>query len=44
MEMNKLNKKIYAIKENKTVLDTDPVHLPLKCDIINTYEELLELL
>ncbi len=43
-EMNKLNKKIYAIKENKTVLNITPLHLPLRCDIIDTYEDLLELI
>lgn len=43
LEMNKLNKKIYAIKENKTTLDVTPENFLLKCDIINSYEELLEL-
>lgn len=44
LAMNKLGKKIYAIKENNTILDVDPVHLPLKCDTINRYEDLMELL
>ena len=44
MEMNKLGKKIYAVKENTTVLDVSSVHLPFKCDIINTYEDLTELI
>lgn len=44
MEMTKLGKKIYAIKENQTVLDVTPEKISAKCDIINTYEELLELL
>lgn len=43
LEMNKLNKKIYAIKENKTILEITPEKFPIKCDIINSYEELLEL-
>lgn len=44
LEMNKRNKKIYAIKENLTVLNTCPENFPINCAIINTYEELLELL
>lgn len=44
LEMSKLGKKIYAIKENQTVLDVRPENFPIKCDIIETYEELLELL
>lgn len=43
-ESIKHNIKLYAIKENKTVLDINPKNLGIKCDIINTYEELLELL
>jgi hypothetical protein len=44
LEMSKLGKKIYAIKENKTVLDVTPEKIGIKCDIINTYKELMELL
>ncbi len=44
LEMTKLRKKIYAIKENKTVLDVTPEKIHVRCDIINTYEELLELI
>jgi len=44
LEMNKNNKKIYAIKENKTVLNVSPMNFNTKCDIINTYKELLELI
>lgn len=44
LEMQKLNKKIYAIKENSTILDITPEKFQIKCDIIETYEELLELL
>lgn len=43
LEMNKLNKKIYAIRENNTILDITPEKFQIKCDIINTYKELLEL-
>lgn len=43
LEMNKLGKKIYAIKENKTVLNVDPIHLPVKCDTILKYKDLTEL-
>ena len=44
LEMTKLGKKIYAIKENRTVLYVTAEKISAKCDIINTYEELLELL
>lgn len=44
LEMTKLNKKIYAIKENNTILEVTPEKFSIKCDIINTYEELLELI
>ena len=41
-EMNKLNKTIYAIRENKTVLNVSSVQLGIKCDTIETYRDLLE--
>lgn len=44
LEMHKKNKKIYAIKENNTILNITPEKFQITCDIINTYEELLELL
>ena len=44
IEASKKNIKIYAIKENNTVLDVNQYNFPVKCDIINTYEELLELI
>ncbi len=44
LEMQKRNKKIYAIKENNTILDITPEKFLITCDIINTYEELLELI
>lgn len=43
-EMQKRNKKIYAIKENSTVLNITKDKINVKCDIINTYKELLELI
>ena len=44
LEMNKLNKKIYAIGENKTVLDVSSVQLDVKCDTIKSYKKLTELI
>lgn len=44
LEANKKGIQIYSIKENKTVLDVTGLNLNIKCDIINTYDELLELL
>ncbi len=44
LEANKRNIPIYAIKENNTVLNVSNKKFPIKCDIINSYEELLELL
>ena len=44
LEMVKTDKKIFAVKENETVLSVTPEKINIKCDIINTYEELLELL
>ena len=44
LEMSKRNKKIYAIEENKTVLNVNCENFNVKCDIIKTYEELLELI
>lgn len=43
-EANKRNIPVYAIKENKTILSVSPENFPIKCDIINSYEELLELI
>lgn len=42
LEMNKHGKKIYAIIENETVLDVSPIQIPINCDTIQTYEELME--
>ena len=44
LEMIKRNKKVYAIKENNTVLNVNPKNFMPQCVIINTYEELLELI
>lgn len=43
-EMNKLGKPVYAIKENKTVLDVDSEKLGIKCKVLNTYQELIDML
>ena len=44
LEAHKRGIRIYAIKENSTVLEITPEKLGIKCDIIETYEELLELI
>ena len=42
LEMAKRGKKIFAVKENKTVLNVTPMNFIKTCDIINTYEEIME--
>ena len=42
LEMSRRGKKVFAVKENKTILDVTPMNFLLTCDIINTYEELME--
>ena len=44
LEAHKRGIRIYAIKENSTVLEITPEKLGIKCDIIETYEDLLELI
>lgn len=44
MEAVKRDIKIFAIEENSTVLSVTPNKFGIKCDIIKTYEELLELI
>ena len=44
LEMSKLDKKIFAIKENKTILDVTPEKLNIKCVIIETYKNLWEII
>ena len=44
LEANKKNIKIFAIEENKSQLDVTSEKIQVKCDIIKTYKELLELL
>lgn len=44
LEMLARNKKVYAIKENLSVLNVTASNFLSKCVIINTYEELLELI
>jgi len=43
-EMNKLKKPIYAIKENNTILNVTPINTNIKCELINTYKDLLNLI
>ena len=42
LEMSRLGKKIYAVKENVSMLNVTPYNFPIKCDIIEVYEDLLE--
>jgi hypothetical protein len=44
LEAKKKNIKIYSVKENDTILDITGKNFNTKCDIIDTYEELLELI
>ena len=44
LEAQKRGIKIFAVEENKTVLNVTQENFQIKCDIINTYEELLELI
>jgi hypothetical protein len=44
LEMQKLNKHIYAIKENKSVLDVTREKLGINCDVLNSYDELLSII
>lgn len=44
LEMSKLGKTIYAVKENNTILNVTPENFQITCVIINVYEEILELL
>ena len=43
-EAQKRGIKIFAIKENKTVLNITNKKLNIKCDIIETDEDLMELI
>lgn len=44
LEAAKRGIKVYAVKENQTVLDVTPMNFLNTCDIINTYDELMEIL
>lgn len=44
LEASKRGIKVYAIRENQTVLDVTPMNFLNTCDIINTYDELTEIL
>ena len=43
-EMQKLGKPVYAIKENQTVLDVTSEKLGTNCIVLNTYQELVDML
>ena len=42
LAMIKRNKKVYAIKENKSVLDVTPDKLGINCIVLESYQELIE--
>lgn len=42
LEMIKRNKTVYAIKENKSVLDVTPDKLGINCIVLESYKELIE--
>ena len=43
-EMQKIGKPVYAVRENKTVLDVDSEKLGVNCKVFNTYQELIDML
>ena len=42
LEMQKLNKPVYAVRENSTVLNVQSAHLGINCTIVDSYQELYE--
>jgi len=44
LEAHKKNIPIYAIKENQTVLNVNPVNFNIECKVLDTYEELVEII
>ena len=44
IKMHNMNKKIFAVKENSTVLNVNCSNFEINCDIINTYDEIVEYL
>ena len=44
LEASKKSIKVFAVREHQTVLDVTPMNFLNTCDIINTYDELTELL
>ena len=44
LKMHNMNKKIYAVKENSTVLNVNCSNFEINCDIINVYDDILECL
>ena len=43
-EMNKLNKPVYAVKENYTVLDVSNEKLNINCTLIASYQDLINII
>lgn len=43
LEMNKRNKKIFAVKQNSSVLNVNSFNFNVNCDIINIYNDIMEL-
>ena len=43
-EMQKFGKPVYAIKENQTVLDVTSDKLGVNCTVLNTYQELVDMM
>jgi hypothetical protein len=44
LEMQKLDKPIYVIRENQTVLDVTSEKLGINCIVLNTYDELIDII
>ena len=44
LEMDKLNKRIYTVRENQTILDVTSSKLGIKCNILNSYQELIDMI
>ena len=44
LEMQKTGKKVFAVKENNTVLDVTKDKLNINCTVVNTYNEILGLI
>ena len=44
LEAQKRNIPVFAVKENKTVLDVTKDNLHVNCRLINTYHELVDII